>query len=148
MSIKCIFCDIVRGVEKAYTLYRSNGILVILDKYPVSKGHLLVLSEDHYESVHEAPPEVTAKVWLTASALARIFRVNLKAPGVNIITNSGATAGQEIYHFHVHVIPRWEPLRRFWSNRHTLTEEEAREVIDTIKDHTILIDEYLQALGL
>lgn len=119
-----------------------------MDKYPVSKGHLLVLSEEHYEGVHEAPPEVLMKVWVVASALARIYRVNLGAPGVNIVTNSGTTAGQIIFHFHVHVIPRWSQVRGFWSGRRELGREEAMEVLDMVKPHITLIEEYLISLGL
>ena len=146
--MECVFCKIVRGDEESYTIYKGNGVQVILDKYPVSRGHLLVLSEDHFEGVHSTPPEVLARVWIVASALARIYRVNLGAPGVNIVTNSGITAGQVIFHFHVHVIPRWSQVRGFWSGRHELRREEAEEVLEMIKPHVALIEEYLIALGL
>jgi histidine triad (HIT) family protein len=145
--LECVFCRIVRGEEESYTLYKGNGVQVILDKYPVSKGHLLVLSEEHYEGVHEAPPEVLARVWVVASALARIYRVNLGAPGVNVVTNSGVTAGQVVFHFHVHVIPRWSQVRGFWSGRRELEKGEAEEVLDMIKPYATLIEEYLITLG-
>jgi Diadenosine tetraphosphate (Ap4A) hydrolase and other HIT family hydrolases len=146
--LECVFCRIIRGEEESHTIYKGEGVQVILDKYPVSKGHLLVLSEEHYEGVHEAPPEVLMKVWVVASALARIYRVNLGAPGVNIVTNSGTTAGQIIFHFHVHVIPRWSQVRGFWSGRRELGREEAMEVLDMVKPHITLIEEYLISLGL
>ena len=146
-GLECVFCRIVRGEEESYTVYKGNGVQVILDKYPVSKGHLLVLSEEHYEGVQEAPPEVLARVWVVASALARIYRVHLGAPGVNIVTNSGATAGQVIFHFHVHVIPRWSQVRGFWSGRHELDRKEAEEVVGMLKPHITLVEEYLISLG-
>lgn len=146
--MECIFCRIVRGEEHSYTLYKGNGVQVILDKYPVSKGHILVLSEEHYESVHDAPPEILSRVWLVASAIAKVYRVHLGAPGVNIVTNSGETAGQVVFHFHVHVIPRWAHMRGFWSGRHELSEEEARDVMEMLKPHMTVVDEYLLALGL
>lgn len=146
--MECVFCRIVRGEEGSYTVYKGGGVQVILDKYPVSKGHLLVLSEDHYEGVQEAPPEVLVRVWLVASALARIYRVNLGAPGVNIVTNSGSTAGQVIFHFHVHVIPRWTQPKGFWSGRHELSDEEAKEVLEMLKPHLTVIDEYLLSMGI
>ncbi len=145
--MECVFCRIVRGEEESYTIYKGSGVQVILDKYPVSKGHLLVLSEEHYESVHDTPPEILARVWIVASALARIYRVHLGAPGVNVVTNSGVTAGQVIYHFHVHVIPRWSPVRGFWSGRHELGREEAEEVLSMLKPYLTLIEEYLISLG-
>jgi len=145
--LECVFCRIIRGEEEGYTVYKGSGVQVILDKYPVSKGHLLVLSEEHYEGVQDTPPEVLVRVWLVASALARIYRVHLGAPGVNIVTNSGHTAGQVIYHFHVHVIPRWAQARGFWSGRHELSPEEAREVVEMLKPHLTVVDEYLISMN-
>ena len=130
---ECIFCDIVRGEVKAHIVYKGRGVVVFLDKYPVSRGHLLVVPEDHYEGVESAPPEVLARVWVAASALARVYREELGAPGVNLVTNSGALAGQVIFHFHVHVIPRWGPYKSFWSTRRELSEEEAREVMRDLR---------------
>ncbi|MEB3774622.1 MAG: HIT domain-containing protein, partial [Desulfurococcales archaeon] len=102
---KCIFCAILEGVENAYFVYRRHGLAVILDKYPASKGHLLVIPEEHHEAVQDTPPKLLARAWVAASALAHIYRVRLGAPGVNVLTNSGRIAGQVIFHFHVHVIP-------------------------------------------
>lgn len=143
----CIFCSIVRGEAEAHMVYRGRGVAVFLDKYPVSKGHLLVVPEDHYEGVHDAPPDVAARVWTASSAVARFYRERLQAPGVNVVTNSGSTAGQVVFHFHVHVIPRWEYPRGFWSGRHEITVEEAREVLEMLRGVEGLIDEYLSRLG-
>ncbi|MDM7274524.1 MAG: HIT domain-containing protein [Thermoprotei archaeon] len=143
-----MFCRILQGLEEGYILYRGNGVAVILDKYPVSKGHLLVLSEEHHEGVQDAPPSVLARVWITASALAKVYRVELKAPGVNVVANSGGAAGQVIYHFHVHVIPRWESMRGFWSGRRVLGGDEAREVLEMLKPHITIVEEYMESLGL
>ena len=140
----CIFCRIVRGEAPAYMVYKGRGIAVFLDIFPVDKGHLLVVSEDHYESLADAPPTVALKVLAAASALVRIYRERLGAPGVNLVANSGRYAGQEVFHLHVHVIPRWR--RTGWRGlvqRHRLTEEEAREVVESLKPHLSLIEEYL-----
>ncbi|MCE4615860.1 MAG: HIT family protein [Aeropyrum sp.] len=142
----CIFCGIARGIEKSYTIYRGRSIVAFLDKYPVSKGHTLVIPEDHYESVHDTPPQVAAKVWVAASAIASYFRNELGAPAVNVLTNSGKYAGQVIFHFHVHVIPRWEPMKSFWGGRRVLTDPEASEVLDMLKGVEKKIEEYLGAL--
>jgi len=148
LASDCVFCRILAGELPAYFVYRGRGVAVFLDIYPVSEGHVLVVPEEHYEGAHDAPPRVAARVFAAASALARVYRVELGAPGVNIITNSGRAAGQEVFHFHVHVIPRWRGggWRALLSGRHPLTEEEAERVLSRLKPHAHIIDEYLAAL--
>lgn len=141
----CIFCSIVRGELDAYVVYRGHGIMVFLDKFPISKGHLLVIPEKHYESAHDSPARVSATVFAAAAALARIYRRNLGAPGVRIVTNSGRHAGQEVFHFHVHVIPYWSDGKR---GRHVLSEDEAREVLEMLEPYKGAIGEYLDEAGL
>ena len=101
------FCRIVRGEERAYVAYSDDDTIVMLDRSPICRGHLLVISRGHYEGVDSAPPEVVSRAFLVAAAVARYLRERLGAPGVNVVTNSGAQAGQVVLHLHVHVIPRW-----------------------------------------
>ncbi|MEB3789570.1 MAG: HIT domain-containing protein [Desulfurococcales archaeon] len=140
----CIFCRIIRGEAPAYFIYRGRGVSVFLDIFPVEKGHMLIVPDEHYESLHDTPPRIAAKLFTVAAALVRILRNELGVPGVNVITNSGRPAGQEVFHIHVHVIPRWHGggWRRLVS-RHRLTDEEANEFIDMIKPYIHIIDEYL-----
>ncbi len=148
VAVECIFCRILGGSLPAYFVYRRRGVAVFLDKYPVSKGHLLVVPEEHYESVHDTPPCAAAKVWAAASAYARFYREKLGALGVNVVTNSGRAAGQEVFHFHVHVIPRWGYARGrgMFGGRHELTEEEAEEVSRMLEGSEGLVDSYLDAV--
>jgi len=115
---------------------------------------LLVISRDHYESVDSAPPEAVSRAFLVAAAVTRYLRERLGAPGVNVVTNSGAQAGQVVFHFHVHVIPRWRdcPPPIFSdegvdvsrvARRHRLTEEEAREVLSGLRGLPEFIRGYL-----
>jgi histidine triad (HIT) family protein len=145
---ECIFCRIVEGSEESYRVYEDEVVLVILDKYPVSEGHLLVISKKHFESVHDAEPRVVAHAFTVASAFARIYRVELGAPGVNVATNSGAPAGQVIFHFHIHVIPRWRRGPFIWSERHVLQREEAERVIGKLSPHLKIVEDYLVEAGL
>ncbi|MGC8566838.1 MAG: HIT family protein [Caldisphaera sp.] len=134
----CIFCEISSGKLPAYKIYEDEDLLVILDKKPVSKGHLLVIPREHYEGIQDTPPNVLAKTWLAASALAKIYRINLNALGVNVLTNSGEAAGQVIFHFHVHVIPRWDLENYRKHSRHDLDDNEAKEVIDMVRPYAEL----------
>ncbi|MFP3309820.1 MAG: HIT domain-containing protein [Acidilobus sp.] len=137
------FCRISRGEERAHVAYGDDKVMIILDRSPICRAHMLVISRDHYESVDSAPPDVVSRAFVVAAAAARYLRERLKAPGVNIVTNSGAQAGQAVFHFHVHVIPRWEDcpppvfsdegtnISRV-ARRHRLTEDEAREVLSDL----------------
>jgi len=129
----CVFCRIVKGEEESYTVYDDSDIQVILDKYPVSRGHLLVITKKHYEGVQDVEPPLLAKAWLAASALASVYRKELKASGVNVVTNSGRAAGQVVFHFHIHVIPRWSAMgSEFWGERRILTDDEAKRVLSMV----------------
>ncbi len=144
----CVFCNIVKGKERAFRIYEDDGVVVILDKYPVSRGHLLVITKKHYESIHDADPKAIVHAFSVASALARIYRNHLNASGVNVLTNSGRPAGQIIFHFHVHVIPRWHSGGFRWGSRHELDEEEAKEVIGMLRPYIHEIDKFLEEVNL
>jgi len=102
----CVFCRIIEGKEKSWKLYENDDLIVILDKYPATRGHSLVIPKTHYESITSMPLSLSAKLFCYASSLASMFE-KLGAKGVNILTNSGSLAGQAIFHAHIHVIPRW-----------------------------------------
>ena len=131
--MSCTFCEIARGERDAYKVYEDDDTLVILDIYPVSKGHLLVIPKEHHEAIEDMPATLLKKVWLVASAMAKLYREELKAPGVNVLNNSGRAAGQIIFHFHVHVIPRWEGQEIGKHTRHHLQDDEARDVMASVK---------------
>ncbi len=141
----CIFCGIVEGRLEAYKVYEDEDVLVILDKYPATKGHLLVLTKRHYESVHDADPKDVAKAFVVASALARIYRVKVGAPGVKIVSNSGRPAGQEIFHLHIHVIPYWPGPERI--PRRVISDDEAREVTAMLEPYIEYIKIALEESG-
>ncbi|MCI4447357.1 MAG: HIT family protein, partial [Pyrobaculum sp.] len=102
----CIFCRIVRGEAPAWKVYEDDEFVVILDKYPASYGHLLVVSKEHYVNILDAPLEKAVKGFEIATRLAKAWR-ELGAPAVNVVTNAGREAGQMVFHMHIHVIPRW-----------------------------------------
>lgn len=139
----CVFCRIVKGELEAYKVYETEDLIVIMDKYPVSKGHLLVITKQHYESVSDAPPIIVGEAFKVAAGLARFYKLKARAPGVNIVANDGAAAGQEIFHFHVHVIPRWTHSKRILAGRSTLTEELAEETYTLLSGVKEYLDNYL-----
>jgi histidine triad (HIT) family protein len=114
-----IFSKIVSGEIPALKIYEDQATLAFMDISPASRGHTLVISKDEHADVYEMPPETLAAVTRTVQRVARGLRAALQPDGINIIQNNGAAAGQTVFHYHVHVIPRWEGDNavRLWQPR-------------------------------
>src|SRR5215212_8135673 len=103
-----IFSKIVSGEIPALKIYEDQSTLAFMDISPASRGHTLVISKDEHADVYDIPPETLAAVAQTVQRVARGLRAALHPDGINIIQNNGAAAGQTVFHYHVHIIPRWE----------------------------------------
>lgn len=108
MRDECIFCKIANGEIPSATLYEDNDFRVILDLGPASKGHALILPKEHYPNLYELPDELAEKVILLAKRMIVKMTEVLKCDGFNVVQNNGACAGQTVFHFHMHLIPRYE----------------------------------------
>ena len=104
----CIFCKIANGEIPAATLYEDDDFRVILDLGPASKGHALILPKEHYANLYELPDELAAKVIVLAKKMITKLTDVLGCDGYNLVQNNGAPAGQTVFHFHLHMIPRYE----------------------------------------
>ena len=102
----CIFCKIANGEIPSATLYEDPDFRVILDLNPASKGHALVLPKEHYANVFELPEDLAGKAFVVAKKVASRLSEGLGAIGFNIVQNNGEPAGQTVFHFHIHLIPR------------------------------------------
>ena len=102
----CIFCQIVAGTAPASLVYRDEVCAAFMDIQPVNAGHVLVVPRQHYESFLDLPPEVGRHLFDVAMRLGPVIRNVSAAEGMNLVISSGAAAGQDVYHFHVHLIPR------------------------------------------
>ena len=112
----CIFCKIVAGELPATIVAEDERTIAFMDISPASRGHALVIPRAHAADVHAIDPDDLAAVAVAAKRVAAMARDNLGAAGVNLLNSSGAVAWQTVFHFHVHVIPRYEgdPLRLPW----------------------------------
>ncbi|GGP20866.1 hypothetical protein GCM10007981_10670 [Thermocladium modestius] len=126
----CVFCDIISGSAPGYVAYEDEDVVAILDKYPASEGHLLVMPKRHYENIYELPDDVLCKVMEVTKKVAMAVKEALNATGVRILQNNGADAGQVVFHVHFHVIPYYGAYK--WS-RHELTREEAERVLSKVR---------------
>ncbi len=103
----CIFCKIANGDIPSKTIYEDDEFRVILDLAPATKGHALILPKDHYENIYELPDDVTGKVLKLAKKMAIQISEKMDCGGFNIVQNNGKIAGQTVFHFHMHLIPRY-----------------------------------------
>ena len=104
----CIFCKIANGEIPAATLYEDENFRVILDLGPASKGHALILPKSHAANIYELSDEMAAKAMILAKKMATAMTAALKCDGFNIVQNNGECAGQTVFHFHMHIIPRYK----------------------------------------
>lgn len=104
----CIFCKIANGEIPSKTIYEDEDFRAILDLAPATKGHALILPKEHYKNLFELPEETASKVMILAKKLAAKMRDRLECDGFNIMQNNGEVAGQTVFHFHMHLIPRYQ----------------------------------------
>ena len=104
----CIFCKIAAGEIPSATLYEDEDFRVILDIEPASKGHALILPKEHYANLYELDDEIAGKVLILAKKLVTALTDILGCDGYNIVQNNGRVAGQTVFHYHMHLIPRYE----------------------------------------
>ncbi|MDO4322993.1 MAG: HIT family protein [Lachnospiraceae bacterium] len=108
VSDNCIFCKIANGEIPSATLYEDEDFRVILDLGPASKGHALILPKKHAANLFELPDETASKAIVLAKKVASTLKEGLHADGVNLVQNNGEAAGQTVFHFHMHIIPRYQ----------------------------------------
>ena len=104
----CIFCKIANGEIPSTTLYEDEDFRVILDLGPATRGHALLLPKNHFANLLELDDETAQKAILVAKKMAGKMKDALGADGFNLVQNNGEAAGQTVFHFHMHLIPRYE----------------------------------------
>jgi histidine triad (HIT) family protein len=102
----CIFCDLVQGSAEVSICYDDDVALAFMDVQPVNQGHVLVIPRDHYETLNDIPRAVGWHLFQVATRLIPIVQKVSGAEDMNIIVNSGPDAGQNVFHYHIHLIPR------------------------------------------
>ena len=131
----CIFCKIVAGQVPCTKLYEDDDVLAFLDINPVTYGHTLVISKEHYSTFLSTPKSVMNKVMNVAQRIGQVQIEQLGAKGVNILINSYEAAGQVVPHFHVHVIPRYTAKDGFRLEFKELKDVNLPKVAEEMKDN-------------
>lgn len=104
----CIFCKIANGEIPSATIYEDEDFRAILDLGPASKGHALLLPKEHYADLFALPDETAEKVLPVAKKIVSRMKDVLGCDGYNLMQNNGECAGQTVFHFHMHMIPRYK----------------------------------------
>ena len=103
----CIFCKLANKDIPTNIIYEDDRFTVILDASPATKGHALILPKNHAANIYELPDEDASAVFVLAKKLATKITEILHCDGFNIVQNNGEVAGQTVFHFHMHLIPRY-----------------------------------------
>ncbi len=128
----CLFCKISNGDIPCVKLYEDDDILVFLDISQTTKGHTLVIPKEHFENIFDLTPETITNIYKHIPKVARAIMKAFNAKGMNIINNNGETAGQTVFHYHVHLIPRYnedDGLRVIYTNHMDKYSKEDLEFI-------------------
>ncbi|GHH98546.1 HIT family protein [Neobacillus kokaensis] len=103
----CIFCKIVNGEIPAAKVFEDEHVVAFMDISQVTKGHTLVIPKVHKENLYELTPEIAGNIFKAVPAIANALKTEFEPAGLNIVNNNGEQAGQTVFHFHIHLIPRY-----------------------------------------
>jgi histidine triad (HIT) family protein len=131
----CIFCKIKKGEIGSKKLFENDLILAFLDIFPISKGHTIVITKNHYLNLEDIPESELAELYKVVKEIAILIHKKLKIEGYNIIQNNFPAAGQVVRHFHVHIIPRISNDQKLKLKipQNQATEQELEEVLKILK---------------
>lgn len=132
----CIFCKLANGVFETNTIYEDDLVRVILDASPVTKGHALVLPKEHYRNLYDLDEKYASHVLVVAKKIANVMKDKLGCTGLNILQNNETVAGQTVFHFHLHIIPRYDDdnFELSFNNPAPIDAAIAKEICETLSN--------------
>lgn len=104
--IKCVFCEIIKGIEHAHIFKEDDYCLAIIPKKIEVDGHLLIIPKIHHQGIQDIPYDIICKVIMFTKDVCKELEENNKFKGFNILNASGVAAQQSVQHFHLHILPR------------------------------------------
>ncbi|MCL2047313.1 MAG: HIT family protein [Defluviitaleaceae bacterium] len=104
----CLFCKIIAGEIPSYKIYEDDRFIAILNRFPAVQGSVLLLTKSHAENIFGVCEQELKELMPLAKKIAEKMQKTLRPDGINFLQNNGKTAGQEIFHYHLHIIPRFE----------------------------------------
>ncbi|WP_339254163.1 HIT family protein [Sporosarcina sp. FSL W8-0480] len=128
----CIFCKIVEGSLPSEKIYEDEHVVAFMDVMPVTKGHVLLIPKTHRENIYDMTEEEASNLFAVAPKIANALKEEFTPAGMNLLQNNGAPAGQAVFHFHLHFIPRFDETDGYSSNWDPKVEEFPQEKIKEI----------------
>jgi histidine triad (HIT) family protein len=124
----CFFCRMGRHEMDHVAVFEDREVLAIMDMFPATPGHVLVLPKKHIETLFEMPADLGARIMTTAILVAKVIKKKLFPVGLNLIQSNEAAAGQTVPHFHLHIVPRYEGDPVMLQFGHGITPERVGEL--------------------
>lgn len=136
---ECIFCKIIKGEIPAAKVFENEHVMAFLDISQVTKGHTLVIPKVHKENVYELTPEIARNLFEVVPSIANALKSEYNPIGLNTVNNNGEQAGQSVFHFHMHLIPRYgqgDGFGAVWkNNQNDYSPEKLKEMAQGICKH-------------
>jgi histidine triad (HIT) family protein len=135
----CLFCKIVSGTIPSTKVYEDEHVLAFMDIMPLTKGHTLLIPKKHHANVYDMTSEEASQLFSVAPKIASALKSTFEPVGLNLLNNNGAPAGQSVFHFHLHFIPRYDQTDGFKLNWQTkekqYTSDMFREYAEKIRSN-------------
>ena len=129
----CIFCRIVAGTARSHPVWDDGETLAFMDLSPLAAGHVLVIPKPHWENLFETPAPALGAVMDTAKRVAHAIRATIAPPGLGLYQVNGRAAGQTVFHYHVHLIPRHEGISLELHGRRRADRADLERVAERIR---------------
>lgn len=135
----CIFCKIINGEIPSAKVFENEHVMAFLDISQITKGHTLIIPKIHNENIYDLSAEAARNIFEVVPQLANAIKEQFNPVGMNVITNTGEQAGQTVFHYHMHLIPRYgsgDGFGAVWkSHQSEYTPADLQEIADGIKKH-------------
>ena len=135
---QCIFCKIIRGDIPCAKVFENEHVLAFLDISQVTKGHTLVIPKVHKKDIYELTPDVASHLFEAVPQIANAIRKQYEPVGLNLLNNNGEAAGQTVFHYHMHILPRYgegDGFGAVWkSHQSEYTSEDLQNIASTISE--------------
>lgn len=113
MMSECIFCKIIDGSIPSAKIYEDDHVYAFMDIMPLTKGHTLIIPKNHKENIYDLSEEDASNLFKVVPKIASVLKESFGPVGMNLLNNNGAPAGQSVFHFHLHFIPRYDKTDGF-----------------------------------
>lgn len=134
----CIFCQIIEGEIPSAKIYEDEHVYAFMDIMPLTKGHVLLIPKKHVENIYDFTEEDAAQFFKAAPKVANALKDEFTPIGMNLLQNNGAAAGQTVFHYHLHFIPRYDETDGFdlstWeSKQEEFTPEKVQQLAENLR---------------